>query len=359
LRAALAAGLVGAILGGIAGGIVAAVIDDDVGGRRTVGSSAPPERPSAALARPGDIRAILDEAQPAVVRIDAAVSSPFGLGQAGTGTGFVIDPSGVIVTNNHVVEGASALRVTLFDGDRLDARVLGAAPEFDLAVLDVEGEDLPTLELGDSDALQVGDAVVAIGNALGLQGGTGASVTTGIVSALGREVQLSPTESLQNMIQTDAAINPGNSGGPLVDVDGRAVGVNTAIANPQETNNVGFAIPISSAIPIIEDLRAGREPAVAFLGVVTNALTPSRAGELGVDTTSGAVVLEAPLPGTPAARAGIRRNDVIVEIEGAPIRRPTDVLSAVRRHRPGDTVTIAIVRGQTRTTVRATLASAD
>jgi S1-C subfamily serine protease len=359
-RTAVVAGLVGALAGGgIAGGLVAAldrdpapttIVQDDLGAA---------SRPSSVLAEPGDIRAILEKVQPAVVRIDTSVRGDFGTFAEGTGTGFVIDRSGVVVTNSHVVDRASTLTVTLNDGDEVQGRVVGTAPAFDLAVVKIEASDLPVVELGNSDELQVGDAVVAIGNALALQGGSGPTVTTGIVSGLGRDVRISATEQLRGMVQTDAAINPGNSGGPLVDVRGRVVGINTAIANPIESNNVGFAIPISQALPMIEELRAGRTPQAAFLGVITNVLTPRVAARKQLGTKSGAIVIEAPEAGTPAARADVRRDDVIVEIDGTAVRRPTDVLAAVRRHRPGDSVVVVIVRGRQRLEKRVTLASID
>jgi S1-C subfamily serine protease len=356
-RTALAAGLIGAVIGGgISGAIVAGVTNNDDTSSTTRSSSILPARESTQLAKPGDIRSILDKVQPAVVRIDSNITGTFGNTEQGTGTGFIIDSSGIIVTNNHVVANATSLNVTLNDGDRLKGRVLGTAPTFDLAVVQVDRTGLPTVPLGDSDQVQVGDAVVAIGNALALEGGTGPTVTTGIVSGLGREVQISGTEDLRNMVQTDAAINPGNSGGPLVDVNGRVIGINTAIASPQDSNNVGFAIAISSAKPIIEDLRAGKKAQAAFLGVETQPLTPSAAAERHLGNATGALVLRV-TPSSPAGRAGVKRDDVIVEIDGSKVQRSTDVFAAVRRHRPGDTINIVILRGTVRSTLHVTLAS--
>ena len=179
------------------------------------------------------------------------------------GTGFVISSDGVIVTNNHVVEGATKIQAQFSDGTTLTAKVLGRDSSSDLAVIKVDGVNLPTIELGDSDQVQVGDDVVAIGNALALEGGL--SVTRGIISGLHREVSTNSGGSLADVIQTDAAINPGNSGGPLVDAQGRVIGINTAIADPGSAQNVGFAIPISNAKAIIDQLRRGKQP--AYLGV--------------------------------------------------------------------------------------------
>jgi len=215
---ALVAALIGALVGGgVAGGIVAVA---DRGNKTTIVADSPDSsvgaRPSTALAKPGDIRAILAKVEPAVVRIDVT-TAPDALGsQSGTGTGFIVDSSGIIVTNAHVANAETAqeakqLVVTLSTGDSVPARVLGEDTNQDIAVLKINRKDLPTVRLGDSDGLQVGDAVVAIGNSLGIAGSP--TVTTGIVSGLGRTVHVAATETLVDAIQTDAAINPGNSGG--------------------------------------------------------------------------------------------------------------------------------------------------
>ncbi len=226
--------LVGAIAGGVVGAIVAAgavtVLDDD--STSTVSEPATSDvitRPSQGIEREGDIGAILQHTVPAVV----AIVDDGGPGNGGAaGTGFVLSADGVIVTNNHVVEGASNIQAHFSDGTQLSAKVLGTAPSSDLAVLKVDGADLATIDLGDSDAVQVGDDVVAIGNALALEGGL--TVTRGIISGLHRDLPTGEgTSSLGDVIQTDTAINPGNSGGPLVDAKGRVIGINTAIADPQ------------------------------------------------------------------------------------------------------------------------------
>ncbi len=200
-------------------------------------------------------------------------------------------------------------------------------------MLKVDRTGLPAVELGDSDAAQVGDEVVAIGNALALEGGL--SVTRGIISGTDRTVDTDAGSSLVGMLQTDAAINPGNSGGPLLNAQGQVIGINTAIANPASAQNVGFAIPISKAKPIIEDLRLGR--AAAFLGVSTQNVTPALARELDLEVQSGAYVAKVTAD-TPAKDAGIQEGDVIVEIGGKAIEDSADVQTAVREHRPGDKV---------------------
>jgi S1-C subfamily serine protease len=350
LRNMMVAALIGALIGGGVSGAIVAASDDDGGGTTVVQSgSNVPARASTVLKNPGDISAIIDKVKPAVVRIDSG--SGF---QQGTGTGFIIAADGVIVTNAHVVEGSDTVQVTLDDGDEVEGQVLGSSATVDLAVVKVERTGLPTVALGNSDELQVGDAVVAIGNALGLSDGSGLTVTTGIVSGLDRTVDVGVGETLLNAIQTDAAINPGNSGGPLLDAEGRVIGINTAIANPGSSNNVGFAIAVSSARPIIDDLREGREPRIAFLGVRTQSVTPSLAEEQNLATDTGAYVVEV-TSGSAADTGGIEQGDVIIEIDGQPVERDDQVLRAVRGHHPGDTLTVVVMRGEARQSLNVTL----
>ena len=351
IRSALVGGIAGALVGAlIAGGIVAATDNNDSTPQAVNAVSATteePARPASQLVQPGDIRSILSAARPAVVRIDVGNN---GQTQA-TGTGFIVDSSGVIVTNNHVVEGFNTVTVHTAAGDEMQGKVVGADATLDLAVVKVDKTGLPTLQLGDSDTLQVGDGVVAIGNALGLSEGSGATVTTGIISGLDRVVEVG-NETLFNAIQTDAAINPGNSGGPLVDMNGRVIGINTAIASPDTSNNVGFAISISSAKPVIDALREGKKPTIAFLGVTSEPLTPATAKQLGV--TQGAVVADV-ASGSGAAKAGIKNGDVIVEIDGAKVTSVEGVAGEVRKHNPGDQIDVVIVRNGQKQTVTVTL----
>jgi len=249
-----------ATAGGLAGALIASgalVLTRDSGGS-SASSSRPvaTARASAQSVPQGDVSAILGKDVPAVVAITTDGGPNVGRGGGGgAATGFVIDPAGIVVTNDHVVADARSISVTTSDGKNLAARVLGQDASHDLAVLKIDGSNLPTVELGDSNQVQVGDDVVAIGNALDLDGGL--SATRGIVSGLHREIPTENGARLQGLIQTDAAINPGNSGGPLVDAQGRVIGINTAIANPSTAQNVGFVIPISQAKPIIDRLRGG------------------------------------------------------------------------------------------------------
>jgi S1-C subfamily serine protease len=303
-------------------------------------------RPSTELGGSVDIAAIIQRAEPAVVAITTG-DGP-GSGDGGAGTGFVITPDGYVVSNNHVVDGADRIEVAFTNGDSLRAEIVGTDPSADLAVLKVDAADLPAIELGDSNAVQVGDDVVAIGNALALEGGL--SVTRGIISGTDRTVEPDGSGALVGMLQTDAAINPGNSGGPLIDAEGKVVGINTAIVGGSQ--NVGFAIPISRAQPIIEDLRLGRAP--AFLGVSTRNVTPAVATELELSVREGAYVVQV-TPDAPAADAGVHEGDVILEIGGTVIASSADVQTAIRTHRPGDSVKVVLDRKGERVTVDATL----
>jgi Do/DeqQ family serine protease len=232
-----------------------------------------------------------------------------------SGSGFIIDREGRILTNNHVVRDASDITVTLNDKRTFKAKVVGADPETDVAVIKIEGENLPSLPLGDSDKLRVGDWAIAMGNPLGELRG---SVTVGIISAQGRSNLniWGGTPSYQDFIQTDASINFGNSGGPLCNIRGEAIGINTAI-NPSG-QGIGFAIPINLAKHVAEQLVAHGEVKRAWLGVQLAELTPEMAEGFGMRNDHGVVIQEV-LKNQPAERAGIKRNDVIVEFEGQPV----------------------------------------
>ena len=346
LIGALAGGLVGALA---AGGLVLAA-DDDGATTRVVSSGAVPvvSRPSSTIEGGTDIASIIEKAEPAVVAI--TTDDGPGSGSGGAGTGVVITDDGFVVTNNHVVEGATTIEVAFTNGEVEAASVVGRDPSNDLSVLKVARTELPAVELGDSDEIQVGDEVVAIGNALALEGGL--SVTRGIISGTDRTVDTNVGSLLVGMLQTDAAINPGNSGGPLLDAQGRVIGINTAIANPASAQNVGFAIPISKASPIIEDLRLGRKG--AFLGVSTDTVTPASAREAALAVSTGAIVVQVTAE-SPAEAAGFEVGDVIVAIGGVSIDNTADVQTAVREHRPGDTVKVVVDRNGERVTLEAVL----
>jgi serine protease Do len=256
----------------------------------------------------------------------------------GMGSGFIIDPEGYVVTNNHVIDGADEITVTLNDGDRHPAKLLGSDPKTDLALLKIEaGEALPYARFGDSDTTRVGDWVIAIGNPFGL----GGTATTGIVSARGRDIQSGPFD---DFLQIDAPINRGNSGGPLFDLTGRVVGINTAIFSPNGGNvGIGFAIPALQAEPVLEQLRSSGQVERGWLGVQIQAVTEDIAAGLGLDEEIGALVAEV-VPGSPAERAGIRSGDVIVGIEGKEVHHLKDLTRMVADIRAGDEVKIEVWR---------------
>jgi serine protease Do len=269
-----------------------------------------------------------------------------------SGSGFIIDREGRILTNNHVVRDASEINVTLNDKRTFKAKVVGADPETDVAVIKIEGENLPSLPLGDSDKLRVGDWAIAMGNPLGELRG---SVTVGIISAQGRSNLniWGGTPSYQDFIQTDASINFGNSGGPLCNIRGEAIGINTAI-NPSG-QGIGFAIPINLAKHVAEQLVAHGEVKRAWLGVQLAELTPEMAEGFGMRGDQGVVIQEV-LKNQPAERAGIKRNDVIVEFEGQPVSDVQKFRLKVADMAIGRKVNLVVLRDGKRVPLTLTLA---
>ena len=263
-----------------------------------------------------------------------------------TGSGVIVDAAqGYVLTNAHVVENATSIEVTTKDNRRLKARLVGRDPETDIAVLQVPGGSLTAVPMGDSDRLQVGDFVLAVGNPFGL----GQTVTSGIVSALGRTGL--GIEGYEDFIQTDASINPGNSGGPLVDLQGRVVGINTAILAPSGGNvGIGFAVPINIARQVMDQLISGGEIKRGRIGVAIQDLTPDIAQALGTTHTQGAVIARV-VPGSAAERAGLRTNDLVVAVNGVPIRNGAELKNHVVVARIGDAVDLTVVRGGSERTV--------
>ena len=258
--------------------------------------------------------------------------------QRGTGSGFVIRADGIVLTNNHVVERAKEITVAMSDGRELSAKVLGRDPKTDLAVLKVDSKQpLPTVALGDSDALAVGDWVVAIGNPFGLNN----TVTAGIVSAKDRAIGQGPYD---HFIQTDASINPGNSGGPLFDERGSVVGINTAIFSQSGGNiGIGFAIPINLAKQLVPQLEEHGHVSRGWLGVSIQKLTPELAESVGTDGTHGALVAGV-TPDSPAAKAGLKAGDVITHWDGKPVDEPGALSTLVAGSTIGKTVTLELQR---------------
>ncbi len=313
---------------------------------------------------------------PGVVFIRAEVTqqtdSPFGLPQeqrgTATGSGFVIDKQGHILTNAHVVEGAGKVQVSFADDKTVDAEVLGRDESTDVALLKVnpDGVDLKPLTLGDSSKVQVGDAVVAIGNPFGLD----RTVTTGIVSALQRQLEAPNGFSISNVIQTDAAINPGNSGGPLLDSFGRVIGINSQIATGGAGGGsvgIGFAVPINTVKKISDQLKDKGKVDHAFLGVTGVSITKSMSDNLNLPTDEGVLVQRST---GPAKKAGIRGGDtqvsiggsdillggdVITKIDGKQVKSMEDVIRVVDSKDPGDQVTVSLLRGKDQRSAKVTL----
>ena len=286
------------------------------------------------------VNEIYERAKDGVVLVSTSTQTPFGQGGGGTGSGFLIDDEGHVLTNQHVVDNAQSVTVRFPDGDEIDARVVGADASSDVAVLELETvpSGVTPLELGASESLEIGDLVVAIGSPFGLEG----TVTSGIVSALHRELTAPDGFTIDGAIQTDAAINPGNSGGPLLDGQGRVIGINSQIASSSGGNEgIGYAVPIETAKEVADALIAGRAIERPFLGVQ---LAESDDGAQVAGVTDG----------SPADRAGLQQGDVITEVEGEPATAD-DVRRAVAEREPGDELELTVLRDGETETVTATL----
>jgi serine protease Do len=265
------------------------------------------------------------------------------------GSGVIVSDSGIVLTNNHVIEGAQEINVALADGRQFEARLLGTDPATDVAVLKVDATDLPSVSLGDSDAARIGDIVLAIGNPFGI----GQTVTMGIISATGRyDVGVVDYE---NFIQTDAAINPGNSGGALVDLDGRLIGINTAIfSRSGGYQGIGFAIPSNMARSVMQSILTVGTVARGWLGLSFQDVDAEIVAAFGLENTEGALVNEIS-PDSPADRAGIRRGDVVIEFNGQPVSDAVDLRRRIALSPIKSDVTLAYVRGNDTQTANLTV----
>jgi serine protease Do len=316
---------------------------------------------------------VSEQVRPAVVQITATVNRNgtggiFGNGGGsgeGVGSGVIYDKAGYILTNSHVIDGATTLVVTLPDGKTFDAKLIGQDRLTDLAVIKIEpnGQTLPVAKLGDSSQLKVGDGVVAIGNALALPGGP--TVTSGVVGALDRNVTEPASSSntsgiqLYGMVQTDAAINPGNSGGALVNMNGEVVGINTLVAgqadNGLQAQGIGFAIPINAAKKIADELVANGKVSHGYMGISYQFLTPAQARQLGITGVTGGIVQQVQA-NSPAAQAGLKRGDVVTAIDGQKITGESTLGRIISEKKAGDQVQLEVIsptaaggNGQTRT----------
>jgi putative serine protease PepD len=332
-----------ALVGGGAGAAVTTVFDDGSPSAATTTVVSPTSNVANAGLSVGEVAKL---ATKSVVEVDAttsASSSPFpgGGGRSAEGTGFVYDADGNILTNPHVVSGASAVRVKFSDGSTYKATVVGADPSTDVAVLHVDApaSKLHPLTLADSSRVSVGDGVVAIGNPFGLDG----TVTSGIVSAVGREISAPDDTPIENAIQTDAAINHGNSGGPLLNLQGQVVGITSQIQSEGGGNDgVGFAVPSDTAKQIASQLIANGKVEHAFLGV-----TPTNA--------SGGVGISSVKQGSAADDAGLKVGDVVTEVDGKRLTDQSQLRAIISAHKPGDTLSLTIRRDGATKNVEATL----
>jgi S1-C subfamily serine protease len=358
------AGLVGlALVAGIVSGALSAVAVTNLapaeqaaqqgtdGGTSNTISNVPIDESSAVLAA-------VVKVMPATVKIESTINGVLGSEQ-GTGSGFIFDPDGWILTNGHVVQDADQIMVTLNDGRAFDGEVYGIDTLTDLAIIQIDATGLPAAPLGSSAALEPGQLAIAIGNPLGTYDNT---VTTGVVSGLGRQIQANDAsqqtaETLNNLLQTDAAINPGNSGGPLINSVGQVIGVNTAVN--ADAQGIGFAIPIDVAKPILEQAVNGEELVRPWIGVYYSLVTHAVAEQDGLPSDYGALIGsasgDAVFPGSPAEEAGLQPGDIIVAVDGTRVDEDNDLSTLILPKAPGDTVTLRILRGNTTTDVDVTL----
>src|SRR5215211_534171 len=378
-RRGLIANLVSAVVGGLVvlafGAILLATNVIDTGDTKVVRQS-PIASPSR-VARDSGGRSVADIYKAegrGVVQVRAtgvSNDSIFGLPQQGetaTGSGFLVDRNGTLITNAHVVEGADNVSIRLSDsGEAIDAKVKGRDPSSDLAVLKVDPDkvkDLKVLPLGSSKEAQVGDPVVAIGNPFGFQ----RTVTTGIVSAKQRQIDAPNGFPIRNVIQTDASINPGNSGGPLLDADGRVIGITSQIATGGGSGSVGvgFAIPIDTAKSLLPKLEKGGKIERAYLGIEMADVTAQLARDLNLPIKHGALI-QTVVPGGPAKDAGLKGGrtettqgitaggDLIVKVDGKDVANSSDAAAAIADKKPGDTVTVEYYRGNDKKTAKVKL----
>ncbi len=268
----------------------------------------------------------------------------------GIGSGVIINSKGYIVTNHHVIAGSDRIDVTLTDGRKLSGKLMGADASSDIAIVKVDEEGLPSAELGDSDRLKVGQFVIAIGNPFALVGGP--TVTTGVVSALNRNIQVE-NHVYESLIQTDAAINPGNSGGPLLDSDGRVIGISTAMV--PFAQGIGFAIPINFVKRIVDELISYGRVIRPWLGVIGMSVTDEMASYYELPVKAGVIVARV-IHGSPAHKVGILEGDLIVRINDASVKTIQDLQKSIQKKKVGDKVEVELIRGYEKGVVEVTLA---
>ena len=370
-------GLVGGVAAVVIGAVLLATGVVDAGGDQAIVAQQPITQPASDEGgNEFTVNDIYEQASPGVVFIESegvASESPLGLPPGGegegnaTGSGFVLDRDGFVLTNAHVVDGASDVTVRFGEDDLAPAEVIGADLSSDIAVLKLDPgdvDDLEPLPLGDSKQIKVGDPAIAIGNPFGFD----RTITTGIVSAVQRQIEAPNGFSIDDVIQTDASINPGNSGGPLLDGAGRVIGINSQIATGGSSGSVGigFAVPVETAKNVIPQLKEDGEVERAFLGVTTAPVDEQLAADEDLPADAGALVQDV-TPDGPAADAGLEAGDsetaeglvlggdLIVGVDGTEITNPNDVAAAIADNQPGDTVDLEIFRGSERQSIEVEL----
>lgn len=340
--------LLGSVLGGILGNYVVMSNPGTFPWARTVSTTYPGTSGSGTTIVTTEEQAIENAvkiASPAVVQINITSISqnPFGFSsgqQEGLGSGFIITSDGYVLTNNHVVENATKITVMLKDGREFRGQVVGTDSTSDVAVVKISGTNLPTVQLGDSSTLTVGQKVIAIGNPYGLS----QTVTTGVISALERNVQASQTETLVGVVQTDAAINPGNSGGPLVDLSGRVVGINTMIY--QNAQGLGFSVSVNTARKVYDAIIKNGKVTWPALGIQGATLTTSIAEQYNLKVSQGVYIVQI-TSGSGAQAAELKAGDVITAIDDKPMTTIDGVLTYIRSRNVGDTVQVVVDRNGT------------
>lgn len=336
--------------------------------------AAPPkDRPITLMDNEQALVDVYKRVNPAVVNITSITQSNntfTNLPDRGVGSGFIIDKNGNILTNNHVVEDADRIEVTLYDGTKVKGTLVGRDPSVDMAVvkIDVAADKLQPVTLGDSDRVQVGQIAIAIGNPFGFS----ATLTTGVISALGRVMPAETGRAIRNIIQTDAAINPGNSGGPLLNSSGEVIGINTAIQSPVRGSvGIGFSVPINTARRFLPQIMAGGVVQHPWLGIVGRQLSPDVAQELNVSVEQG-VYVEQVMPNSPADKAGLRgaqsnraqgrgttsqaTGDIVVAVDDVQVKSTEDITGYLDEKKlVGDTVMLKVLRGGEQVSLQATL----
>lgn len=360
------------LCGFILGGIVVAK-NLGVNPLTALKGSAPTETPAAAASAPASgVADLVEKTGPAVVNVEARIKVSNGLDElyfndpffreffgdriqetpqyeTGIGTGFIISDDGYIITNQHVVNNADQIKVKLAsEKEAVSAHLVGQDYELDLAVLKIDGKSLPTLSLGDSDKMRVGDYVVAIGEPYGLDH----TVTTGVVSAKGRPITIQD-RNYKNLIQTDAAINPGNSGGPLLNMSGQVIGINTAVN--ESAQGIGFAIPINTAKGVLKELMNGQKVIRPYMGISMSDIDETVIARLNLPAGSKGIVIIQTASGSPAASAGLKSMDIITEINGKNITSSSEVQDLVENSKVGRQLKVAVVRQGKTLTIPVTL----